>query len=328
MDSVNQKFYDIFTALEAEYDELSGFIESVEVMSDNKLFKHYLSKRKKIEDIVLGFKKYKALTQNQADLIELAKLETGENLKHEISTQIESLETETEALFNEIKAGYLKNKNTTKQKVKVEINSKDSIEIVESVIKNFLEKKEAKIEIQKQTENSLILNAFGEDIYDGLMVLCGNLKIIQNAKAEEVKVVVLNEQIYETEINLEDIEIKTSKSSGAGGQHINKTESAVRLVHLPTGISVECQDDRSQTKNKERALELLKEKISQKLKENNEKYIKNQRNNIKNAIFSNSISIIFDYDKHIVTVNRLRKEYDLKQIEQGELDLILNDLSV
>ena len=328
MDSVNQKFYDIFTALEAEYDELSGFIESVEVMSDNKLFKHYLSKRKKIEDIVLGFKKYKALTQNLADLIELAKLETDENLKHEISTQIESLETETEALFNEIKAGYLINKNTTEQKVKVEINSKDSIEIVESVIKNFLEKKEAKIEIQKQTENSLILNAFGEDIYDGLMVLCGNLKIIQNAKSEEVKVVVLNEQIYETEINLEDIEIKTSKSSGAGGQHINKTESAVRLVHLPTGISVECQDDRSQTKNKERALELLKEKISQKLKENNEKYIKNQRNNIKNAIFSNSISIIFDYDKHIVTVNKLRKDYNLKQIEQGELDLILNDLSV
>ena len=328
MDSVNQKFYDIFTALEAEYDELSGFIESVEVMSDNKLFKHYLSERKKIEDVVLGFKKYKALTQNQADLTELEKLETSENLKHEISTQIESLETETEALFNEIKAGYLKNKNTTEQKVKVEINSKDSIEIVESIIKNFLEKKEAKIEIQKQTENSLILNAFGEDIYDGLMVLCGNLKIIQNAKAEEVKVVVLNEQIYETEINLDDIEIKTSKSSGAGGQHINKTESAVRLVHLPTGISVECQDDRSQTKNKERALELLKEKISQKLKENNEKNIKNQRNNIKNAIFSNSISIIFDYDKHIVTVNRLRKEYDLKQIKQGELDLILNDLSV
>ena len=111
-------------------------------------------------------------------------------------------------------------------------------------------------------------------------------------------------------------------------EHINKTESAVKLLHVPTGLTVECQDERSQTKNKERAMSLLKEKISQYYLKNNENYIKNQRNTIKNAIFSNTSSVVFDFDKHKVFVANLKKDYDLNAIVGGNLKLISNDMRV
>ena len=141
-------------------------------------------------------------------------------------------------------------------------------------------------------------------------------------------VVVLLDSEKEIELREEDIAIEISKSSGAGGQHINKTESAVKLIHLPTGITAECQDERSQGKNKEKAMTALKEKILQKSKENRENNIKNQRNSLKTAIFADTPVLIFDFDRNRVVDNRTKKNYNLKEILAGNINNISSDLRV
>ena len=328
MDSVNQKFFEIFSDLEQKYDELTSYLESVEVMSDNKLYAHYLKQRKAINELVVEFKRYKQIEKDIIDLEELLGLETDVLAKEQLAQSIEENKQQLQELFVRLKDIYAESKDKQNQKVKVEINSPEKVEFVYDIVKAYAESNSAKIEIQKQTDKSLICYVFGEDIFDELSVLCGNVKVIENTREFDATVVVLDEKIYSAEIDEADIEMKTSKSSGAGGQHINKTESAVKLLHVPTGITVECQDERSQTKNKERAMGLLKEKILQYYLKNNENYIKNQRNTIKNAIFSNTSSVIFDFDKHKVFVLSLKKDYDLNAIIDGNLKLISNDMRV
>ena len=328
MDSVNQKFLEIFNDLEHKYDELTTYLESVEVMSDNKLYAHYLKQRKAIAELVLSFKKYKQIEKDIIDFEELSKIETDTETKQQLAQNVEENKQQLKELFEKLKELYAESKDKQNQKVKVEINSAEKTGFVFDIVKAYAESNSAKVEVQKQTEKSLICYVFGEDIFDELSVLCGNIKVIENTKEFDATVVVLDEKIYSTDIDEADIEMKTSKSSGAGGQHINKTESAVKLVHIPTGISVECQDERSQTKNKERAMGLLKEKILQYYSKNNENYIKNQRNTIKNAIFSNTSSVIFDFDRHKVSVLSLKKDYELKEIACGNLKLISNDMRV
>jgi peptide chain release factor 1 len=76
---------------------------------------------------------------------------------------------------------------------------------------------------------------------------------------------------------MEELEITTHRSTGAGGQHVNKTESAIRIIHIPTGTEVDCQDERSQLKNKERALKIMKSRLAELERQKKEAELANQR---------------------------------------------------
>ncbi len=132
----------------------------------------------------------------------------------------------------------------------------------------------------------------------------------------------------EIEINQGDLEIETCKSSGAGGQHVNKTESAIRIIHKPTGIVVECQDERSQYKNKDKAMKLLKTKLyDMELQKQNEQIASQRRSQVGTGDRSERIRT-YNYPQSRITDHRIG--YTLHSMEaflNGDLDDMIDALA-
>ncbi|MCG6939619.1 MAG: peptide chain release factor 1, partial [Gammaproteobacteria bacterium] len=133
--------------------------------------------------------------------------------------------------------------------------------------------------------------------------------------------------VEQIEINPADLRIDTYRSSGAGGQHVNKTDTAVRITHLPTGTVVECQDERSQHKNKARAMSLLQARI---MNAEIEKQQKEQAQTRKSLVGSGDRSErirTYNYPQGRVTDHRINLTlYKLDEIIQGDLSQVINPL--
>jgi peptide chain release factor 1 len=131
----------------------------------------------------------------------------------------------------------------------------------------------------------------------------------------------------EVEINPNDLEIETIKSSGAGGQHINKTESAIRLYHKPTGIVIECQDERSQFKNKDKAMKLLRAKLyDMKQREQSEKIAGERRTQVGTGDRNERIRT-YNYPQGRITDHRIGYTiYSLESFLNGNIDGMIDAL--
>ena len=143
-----------------------------------------------------------------------------------------------------------------------------------------------------------------------------------------VTVAVLPEaEEVEVDINPSEIKIESCKSSGAGGQHINKTESAVRLTHIPTGIVIECDGERSQLQNKEKAMKLLYTKLYDiKEKEQNDKIASTRKSQVGTGDRSEKIRT-YNYPQSRVTDHRINKTlFNLDSFLNGNVDGIIDDL--
>ena len=326
MDSVDLKFYNQFEKASKKFDELTELLESVEVMSDNKLYVFYLKQKKEVEKIAVMFKNLKEVETEIALIEETLKNETNSLVVTEFQNEREKLIEQRTEIFENLKTESLTFGTGETEQVKLEITTKfeddDFVQEILNLVKNIDET----FEVNAQKSKTTVVEVSGVNAYEKLKFLSGQIKHIKFGKEQMILIVVLKTEKTEIEIDEKDIVIEISRSSGAGGQHINKTESAVKLTHVPTGISAECQDERSQTKNKERAFENLKKKILQKHQENIQKNIKNQRNSQKNAIFSNTPVLVFDYDKNKVSDLRTKKVYELKEILNGKVEVLQSDL--
>lgn len=143
-----------------------------------------------------------------------------------------------------------------------------------------------------------------------------------------VTVAVLPEaEEVELEINPADLQIDTYRSGGAGGQHVNKTESAIRITHLPTGLVVECQDERSQYKNKDKAMKVLRSRLYERMvAEQNEAIAGERRAQVGTGDRSERIRT-YNFPQGRMTDHRIGLTlYKLDQIMNGDLDEIIDAL--
>jgi len=206
------------------------------------------------------------------------------------------------------------------------------------------ERRRWQVEIMSESESDLggykevIMRIAGDGAFSRLKFESGGHRV-QRVPATEAQgrihtsactVAVMPEadEIGDVEINPADLRIDTFRASGAGGQHINKTDSAVRLTHLPTGIVVECQDDRSQHRNKDKAMKVLAARIKdQQLRAAQAKEASTRRNLIGSGDRSDRIRT-YNFPQGRVTDHRINLTlYKIDMIMDGDLDELLSALA-
>lgn len=332
MEKLDLDFFEKLSSKKNEYDELENLLNSVEIMTDNKLFLHTQKKLKKLEPLIKKLNEFDEVQKELKDNNELLNLEKDLTVLNELNSANKDLLSRQQVLIKELKQEYLNLDGSLTELVSVELRLKsgeqECLLDVYNMFLKFAESIDAKIQVKEDTENAKTFLLEGENIFKNLSIFSGNCKIIKLGKESIVGIVVLSENSEKFSLNLDDVIVETHKSGGAGGQHINKTESAIRLIHKPTGIVATCQDERSQTKNKERAFENLKSKLEKEFVKKQQKNIDFQRKNAKNALFSSTPVLCLNFDKNEVTYFKIKKSYNLKQIICGELDLISNDVVI
>ena len=264
------------------YNQIEKRLQDPTVTADNKAWVELCRERAELEPLVQKYGELKKAQAEFADASEMSRSDDAE-LAALAKEEITALELRLTELNDELKIMLLpKDPNDGKNAV-LEIRPAAGGEEAAlfaaelcRMYRMFAERKRWKVEdiSLSETERGGIKEAVfgisGKDVFSFLKFESGVHRVQRVPVTETqgrvhtstVTVAVLPEaETVDIEINEKDLKIDTYRSSGAGGQHINKTDSAIRITHLPTGIVVTCQDQRSQTKNKERAMQVLATKL-------------------------------------------------------------------
>ncbi len=343
----------MFTKLEIfekRYEELNTKLFEPAVAADPQLYMETMKECKSIEPIVLKYREYKSASNALADA--KAMLDEGtadKELRELIDSEIEQSKEKLAVISDELKILLIpKDKNDDKNVI-VEIRGGAGGEeaalfsgVLYRMYSMYAEKKGWKTEpvnineteLGGYKEISFMIDGYGA--FSRLKFESGVHRVQRVPETESqgrihtstVTVAVLPEaDDVEVDINPADLQIDTFRSSGAGGQHINKTESAIRITHLPTGIVVECQDERSQYKNKDKAMRVLKSRLLDAEREKQSAAVAQERKSQVGTGDRSERIRTYNYPQGRVTDHRIGLTlYRLDDILNGDLDEIIDAL--
>ncbi len=336
---------------EQKYEEISRKLTDMEVISDNKLYTSLMKEYKNLTPIVDKYREYVRCKKTMEDAKELLDEAGGDREMKELA-QLEFDESREalEALGEELKILLLPKDPNDDKNVIIEIRGgaggEEASLFAGSLFRMYTMYAEAcrwKTEILNANETELggfkevSFSIEGEGAYSRFKYESGVHRVQRVPETESqgrihtstVTVAVLAEaDEVELEINPTDLKIDVFRASGAGGQHINKTESAVRITHLPTGVVVECQDERSQHKNKDKAMKILRSRLYEALlEEQNDKIASERKSQVGTGNRSERIRT-YNFPESRVTDHRIGLTlYRLEYILNGNLDEVIDALA-
>ncbi|MEL7122111.1 MAG: peptide chain release factor 1 [Bacteroidota bacterium] len=341
---------DKLEAIQDRYYYLEEQLSDPAVMSDMNKYKKVSKEYKDLKEIVDVFKEYKEVIGNIDTAKEMSK-DSDPDMKEMASMELEELLPQREELEEKIKVLLIPKDPEDSKDVIFEIRSGtggDEASIfagdLYKMYSKFFETKEWKTEVLDVNEgtvggyNKISLEVAGEDVFGFLKFESGAHRVQRVPKTESqgrvhtsaATVVVMPKlEMDDVNINKADLKVDTFRSSGAGGQHVNKTESGVRFTHLPTGIVAESQDGRSQIKNREIALQRLYQKIyeTQKQAHDSEQAAK-RRSLVGSGDRSDKIRT-YNFPQNRITDHRINLTlYNLDKVIEGDLEGVIEALRV
>ncbi|NNE26808.1 MAG: peptide chain release factor 1 [Saprospiraceae bacterium] len=321
-----------------------------EIVSDMKKYSSLHKEYKQLQVIVDAYKKYKNILDNLATAKEMLG-DADPDMQSMAQEEINTLTPEKEALEEDIKYLLIPKDPDDQLDVVFEIRSGaggDEASIfagdLYKMYTKFFESHGWRHEVVSISEgtvggyNKIVLEVFGEEVYGKLKFESGAHRVQRVPKTESqgrvhtsAATVVVMPKFEEEDIDIkkDDLRVDTFRASGAGGQHVNKTESGVRFTHIPTGIVSESTDSRSQHKNREIALTKLYQKIkeAQKLKTYSEQ--KAQRKSLVGSGDRSDKIRTYNYPQNRVTDHRINLTlYNLDKIMGGLIDEIIEKLQM
>lgn len=331
------------------YSELSQRLYEPSVAADPEQYQKTMKELKSIEEIVLTYREYKQAVKSQDESIEILEESGDSDLKELAQLELDEAKQNIEELSEKLRILLLPKDPNDERNVIVEIRGGAGGEesalfsaVLFRMYSMYAEKKGYKVEIVNANETELggykeiSFMIEGEGAYSRFKYESGVHRVQRVPETESqgrvhtstTTVAVLPEaEDVELEIDPKDLKIDTFRSSGAGGQHINKTSSAIRITHLPTGTVVECQDERSQYKNKDKALKVLKSRL---LKEKQDKQASEIAANRKSQVGTGDRSErirTYNYPQGRLTDHRIGLTlYKLEDILNGNLDEVIDAL--
>lgn len=336
--------------IEKQYEELAQRISDPEVIADQDTWRKLCKEHSDMTPIVEKYKEYKA----NKETIEDAKVmmddpETDKDFKEMLVEESKQAKENIERIEEELKILLLPKDPNDDKNVIVEIRGGaggDEAALFAGdlfrMYSMYADSKRWKTEVLNLNEigiggiKEVTFMIEGEGAYSRLKFESGVHRVQRVPETESggrihtstVTVAVLPEvDDVEVEINPEDLQIDTYRSSGAGGQHVNKTESAIRITHIPTGIVVACQDERSQHKNREAAMKMLRSRLYDKMEqERNASIAADRKSQVGTGDRSERIRT-YNFPQGRMTDHRIGLTlYKLEQIMNGDLDEIIDAL--
>ncbi|GEK90409.1 peptide chain release factor 1 [Alkalibacterium kapii] len=341
--------FDRLEEVEDRYDELNELLSDPQVISDTERFMKLSKEEANLRETVASFRKYRTIVSELEDTEEMLKDSLDSEMEELAKEERDDLQEQKEKLENELKIMLLPKDENDERNIIMEIRGAaggDEAQLFASdlfeMYQKYADGQGWKTEVMDTSFGNsggfkeITLMITGTNVYSKLKYENGAHRVQRVPQTESqgrihtstATVVVMPEaEDVEIDIDENDIRVDIYHASGAGGQHVNKTASAVRLTHEPTGIVVAMQDERSQLKNREKAMKILRSRIYDKITQEAQAEVDAER---KSAVGTGDRSErirTYNFPQSRVTDHRINLTIQkLDQILSGKLDEIIEPL--
>ncbi|BCD96087.1 peptide chain release factor 1 [Marinagarivorans cellulosilyticus] len=335
--------------LTERYQEVGALLGENEIISNQNKFRELSKEYAELEPVVQCFERYEGV---QADMDEARAMldESDPEMREMAKEELDAAQALVEPLEAELQKLLLPKDPRDGKNVYLEIRAGtggDEAAIFAGdlfrMYSRYAEAQRWQIEVISQNEGEhggfkeIITRVVGAGVYSKFKFESGAHRV-QRVPATEsqgrihtsactVAVMPEADETAEISINKADLRVDTFRASGAGGQHVNKTDSAIRLTHIPSGVVVECQDERSQHKNRAKAMSLLASKLANSAEEKAAKEMSDERKNLVGSGDRSERIRTYNYPQGRVTDHRINLTlYKLDEVMQGQLNDIVQPL--